>query len=306
MAHSFGERFLHPGDEVLLTQMEHHANIIPWVLLCQRVGATVRVVPIHSNGVLDFDQFLKILSPKTKLVSAVHVSNSLGTINPISKIVQEAHRVGAKVLIDAAQSISHFPMDVQALDADFVAFSGHKMYGPFGVGVLYGKQHLLEEMPPFLGGGGMIKNVSFDSITYADLPNKFEPGTPSVSSVIGLGEAVHFINSIGFKAIQNREHDLTAYAKKTLESVKGLRIYGNSPDRCAVFSFNLEGVHAHDLNTFLDQKGIAIRSGHHCNQPVMDYYKVPATNRMSLAFYNNEAEIDYVVDTLNQARSFFL
>ncbi len=305
VSHSFGERFIRPGDEILITHMEHHANIVPWVLLCKRTGAVLRVVPMRADGVLEFGRFLSLLTPKTKLVGMVHVSNSLGTVNPIHKVIEAAHVVGAKVLVDAAQSIAHFPLDVKSLDADFVTFSGHKMYGPFGIGVLYGKQRLLEEMPPFLGGGGMIKNVSFTSISYADLPNKFEAGTPPVSAAVGLGAAIEFIRSVGFDTIQQRERELTKHALDALQGVPGLHIYGQSPQRTGVFSFNLDGVHAHDLSTFLDQKGVAIRSGHHCNQPVMEYYKVPATNRMSLAFYNEIAEIDYIVDVLNQARRFF-
>lgn len=306
VAHSFGERYIRRGDEVILTQMEHHANIVPWKMFCDKIGAVLKVVPFTSDGVLDLTTYKKLLSPKTKIVAVIYVSNSLGTINPISTIIQDAHAVGAKVLIDGAQAVAHFPIDVQALDIDFLCFSGHKMYGPFGIGVLYGKENLLEEMPPFLGGGGMIQNVSFDSISYSSLPNKFEPGTPPIASVIGLGEAINFIKTIGFENIQKREEHLTAYTKNVLKGITDLKIFGDSPMRCPVFSFNLNGIHPHDISTFLDQKGIAIRSGHHCNQPIMKYYKVPATNRVSLSFYNSEDEINYLAEVLQQARIFFL
>jgi cysteine desulfurase / selenocysteine lyase len=306
IARTFGEKFIGEGDEVILTQMEHHANIVPWKMLCDRIGAVLKVVPFTPDGVLDLKVYNKMLSSKTKMVAAVHVSNSLGTVNPISTIIEQAHAYGAKVLIDAAQSISHFPIDVQDLDVDFLCFSGHKMYGPFGVGVLYGKEELLEDMPPFLGGGGMIENVSFNSISFNSLPNKFEPGTPSVSAVIGLGKAINFIHEIGFDYIKSRENHLAKYADKMLSAINGIKIFGNCPKRCPIFSFNIDGVHPHDVNTFLSQKGIAIRSGHHCTQPIMNYYKVPATNRVSLSFYNSESEIDYLEFALQQTRSFFI
>lgn len=306
LSYCFGERYIKAGDEIILSQMEHHANIVPWRMLCDRVGAVLKVIPFTPDGVLDLQAYNELLSSKTKLVSVVYVSNSLGTINPISSIIHDAHAVGAKVMIDAAQAVGHFPVDVQALDADFLCFSGHKMYGPFGVGVLYGKEELLEEMSPFMGGGGMIQKVSFESITFNALPNKFEPGTPPISAVIGLGEAVNFIKKISFEYIQSRENNLATYTKSILDNIEGVKIYGESPNRCPVFSFNLKGVHPHDINTFLGQKGIAMRSGHHCNQPIMKYYNVPATNRISLSFYNTESEVNFVAGTLEQTKRFFL
>lgn len=304
-AYSFGEHAIRRGDEILLTEMEHHANIVPWKLLCDRVGAKLKVVPLTPEGVLDLEVYQRLLSPKTKLVGIVYVSNTLGTVNPIFSMIEQAHQMGAKVLIDAAQAVAHMSIDVQALDADFLCFSGHKMYGPFGVGVLYGKERLLEEMPPFLGGGGMIQQVSFDSITYNSLPNKFEPGTPPVASVVGLGEAIKFIQKIGLDKIQAEEETLTVYTKQVFENIPNLTILGNSPKRGPVFSFMMKDIHPHDMSTFFDQKRIAIRSGHHCNQPVMKYYKVPATSRVSLSFYNTKEEVDLVAETLQQAKSFF-
>lgn len=306
ISYSFGEKFIKKGDEIILTEMEHHANIVPWKMLCNRTGAILKVIPLTPEGDLNLDVYRSLLSKKTKLVSVIYVSNSLGTINPIETIIAEAHLVGAKVLVDAAQAVAHFPIDVQKLDVDFLCFSGHKMFGPFGVGILYGKESLLEEMPPFLGGGGMIQSVSFESITYQPLPNKFEPGTPAIASLIGLGEAVNFIKGIGFENIKKQEELLTSYSKKILENIPGLRIFGNGEKRCGVFSFNITGIHPHDVNTFLDSKGVAIRSGHHCNQPIMQYFKVPATNRISLSFYNTKNEIDYVSEVLQQTRRFFL
>lgn len=306
VANSFGSQFIHKGDEIILTQMEHHANIVPWKRLSERIGAILKIIPITSSGELDLNVYEQHLSSKTRLVSTVYVSNSLGTINPIKRIIQSAHARGAKVLVDAAQAVSHFPIDVQALDADFLCCSGHKMFGPFGVGILYGKEELLEQMPPYQGGGGMIQNVSFDSISYAGLPNKFEAGTPPICSIIGLGEAIKFLQRIGFEKIGIYEDEIVSYTKNILEEIEGLKILGQTSKRCPIFSFQLDGVHPHDISTFLDQRGIAIRSGHHCNQPIMDYYKIPACSRASLAFYNTKEEVDELAAALNEVKGFFI
>lgn len=306
VANSFGSQFVHQGDEIILTQMEHHANIVPWKLLSERTGAILKIIPMTPSGELDLKTYENLLSCKTRLVSVVYVSNSLGIINPIGNIIQSAHARGAKVLVDAAQAVSHFPIDVQSLDVDFLCCSGHKMFGPFGVGVLYGKQNLLEQMPPYQGGGGMIHNVSFESISYAGLPNKFEAGTPPICSIIGLGGAVKFLQQIGFEKIRVYEDELVAYTSDVLEGIKGLKILGQSAKRCPIFSFQLDHVHPHDISTFLDQRGIAIRSGHHCNQPIMDYYKIPACSRASLAFYNTKEEIDKLAVALNEVKGFFV
>lgn len=306
VAHSFGSQFIHKGDEIILTQMEHHANIVPWKRLSESLGAILKIIPITPFGELDLNVYESLLSSKTRLVSTVYVSNSLGTINPIKNIVQSAHAVGAKVLVDAAQAVSHFPIDVQSLDVDFLCCSGHKMFGPFGVGVLYGKQDLLEQMPPYQGGGGMIQNVSFDSISYAGLPNKFEAGTPPICSIIGLGEAIKFIQRIGLEKIRVYEDEIVSYTKSVLKEIEGLKILGETSKQCPIFSFQLNRVHPHDISTFLDQRGIAIRSGHHCNQPIMDYYKIPACSRASLAFYNTKEEVDELAVALNEVKGFFI
>lgn len=305
VAASFGSAFIREGDEIILSQMDHHANIVPWKLLSERVGAKMKVIPLTPNGELNLEAYQNLLSQKTRLVAAVYVSNSLGTVNPIKSMIDSAHAVDAVFVVDAAQAVGHFPIDVQDLDADFLCCSGHKMYGPFGVGVLYGKKHLLEKMPPYHGGGGMIKNVSFDSISYAGLPNKFEAGTPPICSVVGLGAAILFIKKIGFDKIIAYENKLQKYAKEAFENVKDVMILGHANQCCPIFSFQMDRVHPHDVNTFLDQKGIAIRSGHHCNQPIMDYYKILASNRASLSFYNSFEEIDEFIRVLNQTKDFF-
>jgi len=305
IASSYGRTFLKPGDEILLTQLEHHANIVPWRMLCDRIGSVIKVIPMKRDGELDLSNIKSLITNKTRLVGLVYVSNSLGTINPVAEIIEIAHARGAKVLVDAAQAIAHFPIDVQNLDVDFLCFSGHKMFGPFGIGVLYGKEHLLEGMPPHQGGGGMIQNVNFDEVSYAPLPSKFEAGTPPIASAVGLGEATNFINEIGFKFIQERENLLLSYTLERIKKINGLILYGESKERSAVFAFNLTGVHPHDVTAYLDQKGICIRSGHHCNQPIMTFYQIPAMNRASMSFYNTLEEIDYFIETLKETRKFF-
>lgn len=305
VANSFGATFVNPGDEIILTEMEHHANIVPWKMLCDRSGAKLKVIRISPSGELDLDQFETLLSPRTRMVGVVYVSNALGTINAVKRIIDSAHAVGAKVLVDAAQAVAHFPIDVQALDADFLCFSGHKMFGPVGVGIMYGKRHLLEQMCPYQGGGGMISNVSFESISYAPVPQKFETGTPSIASVIALGEAIKFIRSIGFEKIMALESNLEQYMSQCFREHNTFKVLGGAQTRCPVFSFCMKGVHPHDINTFLDQKNIAIRSGHHCTQPIMDHYKIPASSRASLSFYNSTEEIDLFFNALHEVEEFF-
>jgi cysteine desulfurase/selenocysteine lyase len=292
VASSFGAKFIAAGDEILISYMEHHSNIVPWQMLCERSGAVLKVVPMTDAGELDMAAFADLLSTKTKLVSIVHISNALGTINPIKTIIDQAHAVGAKVLIDGAQSIAHGQIDVQALDCDFFAFSGHKLYGPTGVGILYGKKDLLNAIPPYQGGGDMIETVSFEKTTYNKLPYKFEAGTPAIAEVIGLGAAIDYLNAIGMAPIAAYEAELLAYATEVIGAIDRVRLIGTAKDKASVLSFVIQGIHPHDIGTILDHDGIAVRAGHHCAQPIMDRLKVPATARASFAFYNTRAEID--------------
>jgi cysteine desulfurase/selenocysteine lyase len=305
VAASFGKAHVKPGDEILITGMEHHSNIVPWQVLCEERGAQLRVVPMNLRGELIVEEYEKLLTPRTSLVAVTHVSNALGTLNPVRHIVEMAHRNGTPVLIDGAQAVQHLRVDVQALDCDFYAFSGHKMYGPTGVGVLYGKERWLESMPPYQGGGDMITSVTFEKTIYARLPHKFEAGTPNIAGVIGLGAAVDYLESVGLDRIAAYEHDLLEYGTKALESVPGVRIIGTAPGKTSVLSFALEGVHPHDVGTILDQEGIAIRTGHHCAQPVMDFFRVPATARASLAFYNTREELDSLAAGLRKVAEVF-
>lgn len=298
VAFSFGQAFVKPGDEIIITEMEHHANIVPWQQMCERTGATLKVVPILDNGTLDMQAFADTLSDKTRLVSVTHVSNTLGTINPIEQIIEMAHDAGAFVLIDAAQSIQHMPTDVQKLNCDFLVFSSHKMYGPDGVGILYGKQSLLERMPPYQTGGAMISEVTFEKTTFNELPYKFEAGTPNISGVIGLGAAVEFIESIGLDVIASYEALLTDYMMNALKGIPGLTIYGHAQNRVGVVSFTLDGIHAHDIATILDRKGVAVRAGHHCTMPLMKRFNVAATVRASVAMYNTVQDIDALVSAI--------
>jgi cysteine desulfurase/selenocysteine lyase len=278
--------------------MEHHSNIVPWQLLCERTGASIKVVPVSDSGELIFEEYEKLLSPKTKIVGITHLSSALGTINPIEKYIKLAHDAGAKVLIDGAQSVPHIKVDVQALDCDFFAFSGHKVYGPTGIGVLYGKREILEAMPPYQGGGDMISSVTFEKTLYNALPYKFEAGTPHIEGAIGLGSAIDWLESVGIDAVAAHEHDLLEYATSKLLEIDGLKIYGEAKEKGAIISFTLEGIHPHDIGTILDQDGVAIRTGHHCVQPLMDRYCIPATARASLACYNTHEEIDALAKSI--------
>ena len=305
VAQSYGRQTLGPGDEVLITHMEHHSNIVPWQLLCEQVGARLCVAPIDDRGTLQLDEFQRLISPRTRLVAVVHLSNSLGTINPVQDIVRMAHARGVPVLIDGSQSVYHMPVDVQDLDCDFYVFTGHKLYGPTGIGVLYGRESLLEQMPPYQGGGDMIRSVTLEKTTYAELPHKFEAGTPHIAGAIGLGSAVDYLLSVGFEGIGRHEADLLAYGTNALSEVKGLRLIGTSPNKASILSFIMDGAHPHDIGTIVDADGIAIRTGHHCTQPVMDRFGVPATARASIAMYNTHDEIDALVKALEHVRETF-
>lgn len=305
VAQTFGRSRVQPGDEIVISAMEHHSNIVPWQLLCQQTGARLRVIPMNDDGELLLDEYEKLLSDRTKLVSVVHVSNALGTINPIRHMIALAHERNIPIVIDGAQAVQHLKVDVQELDCDFYTFSGHKLYGPTGIGVLYGKAHLLDAMPPYQGGGDMIRSVTFEQTTYNDLPYKFEAGTPNIAGAIGLGAAIQYVNEIGLEAIAAYEHELLVYATEVVSNIPGLRIIGTARQKTSVLSFTLAGVHPHDIGTILDQEGIAIRTGHHCAQPVMDRFGVPATARASLAFYNTKEEIDALVAALHKVREVF-
>jgi cysteine desulfurase/selenocysteine lyase len=303
--HGYGRKFIGAGDEIIISAMEHHANIVPWQMLCEEKGAQLRVIPINDAGELLMDEYDALLNEKTKLVAVTHVSNALGTINPVKEIIDRAHKYGVPVLIDGAQMAPHGRVDVQDLDCDFYAFSGHKMFAPTGSGVVYGKQRLLEQMNPFQGGGDMIKTVTFEKTTYADLPNKFEAGTPAIASQIGLGAAIDYLNIIGREKAAVYEHELLGYATQRLSAIEGVRIIGTAKEKLSVLSFTIENVHPHDIGTILDQQGIAIRAGHHCAQPVMQRFKVPATARASFAFYNTKAEVDVLVEAIEKVIEVF-
>ncbi len=305
VALSYGQTFLHAGDEILISQMEHHSNIVPWQMLCERKGCILKVIPINDEGEIIVDEYETLLSEKTKLVSVVYVSNSLGTVNPVRKLIESAHRVGAIILIDGAQAVSHFPIDLQKLNCDFFAFSGHKLFGPTGTGVLYGKQELLEKMPPVYGGGDMIASVTFEKTTYNKLPFKFEAGTPHIAGVIGLGAAVDYFQSLDLTAIQKHEEDLLAYGTNQFDSIDGLKIIGKAREKKAILSFTLGPIHPHDIGTIVDREGVAIRTGHHCTQPVMEYFGVSATARASLSFYNTKNDIDTLVEALGKVQKIF-
>jgi len=305
VAYTYGRRHVQAGDEILISAMEHHSNIVPWQILCEEKQAILRIAPINQRGELLLEEFEKLLSPRTKLVSMVHVSNALGTINPVAEITRIAHHHGVPVFIDGAQAVAHMKVDVQALDCDFYSLSGHKMFGPTGIGVLYGKTALLDKMPPYQGGGDMIRSVSFTKTTYNDLPYKFEAGTPNIAGTIGLGAAVDYINQIGIDRIQAYERDLLAYGTAQLESIPGLRLIGTAREKASVLSFVLEGVHPHDVGTILDREGVAVRTGHHCAQPVLEWFGVPATTRASLAFYNTRQDIDALVAGIYKVKEIF-
>lgn len=302
VATSLGE-LLSERDEVIISAMEHHSNIVPWQMLCERKKAILKVIPMSHKGELDMDAFSQLLSSKTKLVSVTHISNALGTVNPIEEIIEQAHAVGAKVLIDGAQSIQHTTVDVQALDCDFYAFSGHKLFGPTGVGVLYGKEEILNAMPPYQGGGDMIKEVSFEKTTYNELPHKFEAGTPNIAGGICLGTAFEYLDGLDFDAIEKHEKELLDYATAELSKIPNIKFYGEAEHKASVISFLVEGTHPYDVGTLLDKMGIAVRTGHHCTQPIMSFYQIPGTIRASFAFYNTKEEIDYFVNALKRILS---
>jgi len=305
VAQSWGRAQVDAGDEVLISAMEHHSNIVPWQMLCEERGARLRVVPIDDRGELVMDELAHLLGPRTKLLALAHVSNALGTVNPVREIVELAHERGVPVLVDGAQAVAHGRVNVRDLDCDFYCFSGHKLYGPTGIGALYGRSELLEAMPPWQGGSDMIASVSFEKTTYNVLPHKFETGTPHIEGVIGLGVAIEYVQSVGLDAIAAYEGELLAYGTHALQALPRLRLIGTAREKASVLSFVMEGVHAHDVGTILDQQGIAIRTGHHCAQPVMDRFGVPATARASLAFYNTRDEIDALVAGLNQVLEVF-
>ena len=293
---------LKKGDEIIVSALEHHSNIVPWQMLCERTGTILKVIPMNQDGELIMSEYDKLLSSKTKLVFVNHISNALGTINPIEYIIEKAHQVGAAVLIDGAQACPHLKPDVQALDVDFYVASAHKMCGPTGEGMLYGKESWLKKLPPYQGGGEMIAEVTFEKTTYAELPHKFEAGTPNISGGIAFGAAIDYMNAIGFDAISKYEHELLEYATQKLLEIEGLKIYGTSKNKTSVISFNLEGIHPYDVGTILDKMGIAVRTGHHCAQPIMDYFNIPGTVRASFAFYNTKAEIDSLVNAIKKAQ----
>ncbi len=305
VAHSYGRKFINAGDEILVSQMEHHSNIIPWQMIAEDRGAKLLVIPINDRGELVIDEYERLLNERTKIVAVSHVSNSLGTVNPLKEMIATAHKFGVPVCVDAAQSVPHFPVDVQDLDADFFVFSGHKMFAPTGSGVIYGKRKWLDAMPPYQTGGGMIRTVSFDETTFAPIPEKFEAGTPAIAAGIGLGAAIDYINSIDFEAAAKYEHELLEYATQRLSDIPGVTVIGTAAEKASVLSFTIEGIHPHDIGTILDQDGIAVRAGHHCAQPVMKFFEVPATARASFAFYNTREEVDKLADAVQKVIEVF-
>lgn len=302
VAYTFGRKFLKAGDEVLISAMEHHSNIVPWQIICEEKNALLKVIPVDERGELKMDAFDAMLTPKVKIIAVTYVSNSLGTVNPVREIIQKAHASNIPVLLDAAQAVQHMPVDVQELDVDFIAFSGHKMYGPTGIGILYGKEKWLNEMPPYEGGGDMIKNVTFAKTTYNDLPFKFEAGTPDISGAIALGAAVDYIQQVGIHAIEQAEEELISYAYQQLSGIPSLRFIGDAKHRAGAISFLVGNIHPFDLGEILDKQGIAVRTGHHCTQPLMDLFNIPGTARASFAFYNTKAEVDELVKGIEKAK----
>ncbi len=305
VAESYGRTFLGERDEIIISEIEHHSNIVPWQMLCERIGATLRIIPVNEKGELILDEYERLLNARTKLVSVGHVSNAIGTVNQIKKIIAAAHEFGAVVVVDGAQAVPHMSVDVRDLDCEFYAFSGHKLFGPTGIGVLYGKSALLEKMPPYQGGGEMIRSVTFERTTYNTLPFKFEAGTPAIAGAIGLGAAIGYVGAVGFNEIAPYEQNLIAYATERISDVPGIRVIGNASEKAAILSFVMEGVHPHDIGTILDQEGIAIRAGHHCAMPAMQRFGVPATARASFAFYNTKTEIDSFITALQRVERIF-
>ncbi len=304
VAQSFGQAFIKAGDEIIVSAMEHHANIVPWQMLCERTGAKLKVIPVSDEGELDMVAFGKMLNGNVKMVSVVHVSNALGTVNPVAQIIKQAHEAGAKVLIDGAQAVAHFPVDVQALDADFYVFSGHKVFGPTGIGCLYGKKELLDQMPPVQGGGEMIEKVSFDGTTYQGLPFKFESGTPNISGAIGLDAALSYLMNLDRDALSQHEDDLLNYAHERAAKCEGMRLVGTAKNKAGVLSFLIDGTHPADIGMLLDQQGIAVRTGHHCAMPIMDQYCIPGTARASFSIYNTRDEVDVLFEGIEKVKTF--
>ncbi|MEJ5261795.1 MAG: cysteine desulfurase [Ignavibacterium sp.] len=305
VAQSYGRKYFNEGDEIIISHMEHHSNIVPWQLICEEKKAKLRVIPIDNNGELVFEEFEKMINEKTKFVSVVYASNSLGTVNPVKQIIELAHSFNVPVLLDAAQAVNHLKIDVQELDCDFLAFSGHKLYGPTGIGILYGKVNYLENMPPYQGGGDMIAKVTFEKTLYNELPYKFEAGTPNIAGTIGLGAAIDYVEKVGLDKIAAYENELLEYATQKISELNGLKIIGTAKNKISVLSFVLENVHPHDVGTFLDFEGVAIRTGHHCTQPVMDRYGIPATSRASFGMYNTFEEVDVLVNGLKKILEVF-
>lgn len=305
VANSYGRKFINEGDEILISQMEHHSNIVPWQMIAEERGAKIRVIPMNEAGELIIDEYENLLNDRTKIVAVTHVSNALGTVNPVKEMIATAHKFGVPVCVDGAQAVPHMRVDVQDLDADFYAFSGHKMFAPTGSGVIYGKKEWLEKMNPYQGGGSMIRTVSFDKTTYAGLPEKFEAGTPAIASQIGLGAAIDYLNSIDLDAAFAWEHELLEYATEKLSAIEGVTIIGTAKEKASVLAFTIEGVHPHDIGTILDQQGIAVRAGHHCAQPVMQFFEIPATARASFAFYNTKEEVDTLVRAIEKVIEVF-
>ena len=306
VAASFGRTFLHEGDEIIVSEMEHHANIVPWQFLCEDHGCVLKVLPFNEMGELCVEQLDQLITPKTKMVAVTHVSNSLGTVNPVKEIVEIAHKKGVPVLLDGAQAVSHCKVDVQALDCDFYCFSGHKMYAPMGIGVMYGKEEWLNKMKPYQGGGEMIKQVTFAKTTYNDLPFKFEAGTPSVGDAMGLKTAIEYMENIGIENIAAYEKELLDYAEERLSSIEGLRIYGQAAQKAAIVSFNIDKIHPSDIGAIIDKLGVAVRTGHHCTQPIMDHFRIPGTVRASFALYNDKKEIDDLYEAVYRAKNMLL
>ena len=305
VASSYGRKFINEGDEILISGMEHHSNIVPWQMTAEERRAKIRVIPLNDRGELIIEEYEKLLNERTKIVAVAHVSNALGTVNPIKDMVATAHKYGVPVLVDAAQSVPHFPVDVQDLDVDFYVFSGHKMYAPTGSGVMYGKREWLDQMPPYQTGGGMIRSVTFEKTTFAPIPDRFEAGTPAIAPAIGLGAAIDYISSIDFEAAAKYEHELVQYAASRLADIPGVKLIGTAENRASVLSFTIENVHPHDIGTILDQEGVAVRAGHHCAQPVMQFFDVPATARASFAFYNTREEADKLADAIQKVIEVF-
>lgn len=305
VAYSYGRKFIGEGDEIILSAMEHHSNIVPWQIVAEERGAKIRVIPMNERGELIIEEYDKLLNERTKIVAVAHVSNSLGTVNPIKEMIATAHKFGVPVLVDAAQSVPHFPVDVQDLDADFFVFSGHKIFAPTASGIVYGKREWLDAMPPYQTGGGMIRTVSFEKTTYAPIPEKFEAGTPGIAAGIGLGAAIDYLNALDFEAAAEYEHSLLEYATARLSDIPEVKIIGTAANKASVLSFTIEGIHPHDIGTILDQQGIAVRAGHHCAQPVMQFFDVPATARASFAFYNTKEEVDKLADSIQKVIEVF-